>query len=144
MNRNEIVTRKQAGKPTVSVEKQMMIEREVAFHLGKLKREFNKNLIVENNVDNADETHFLVNMYNHRALGRVGDQHVKYADMVSGSEEMTMMVRSFGFRDARSEALFLLFQNKQLNYQIALVPDDGARVSYKSRSKGWIDETVFR
>jgi hypothetical protein len=34
--------------------------------------------------ENADETHFVVNMDNGRTQGMIGDGDVKYADVVSG------------------------------------------------------------
>lgn len=93
MKRNQIVSSKQTGKILVSMEKQTVIEKEVAYHLGCLKRQFDENLLDEDDVGNADETNFLINMDNHRTFGPVGDQHIKYADVMSGTEGMTMMIR---------------------------------------------------
>lgn len=129
MKRNEIVTRKQTGKLMVSHEKETFIEKEVSYHLGTLKQEFDEKLIDEND---TDETHFIINMDNLETLDKIGDQHVKYADVVSGGEGMTMMGRLSGGREAKIEPPFLAFQNKQRNYPIARVPDNVNGVSYRS------------
>eukprot|EP00171_Calliarthron_tuberculosum_P003520 IDg3520t1 len=52
--------------------------------------------IDENDLGNADETHFLFNVDNGRTLGFAGQSEVKYADVVSGGEGMTMLVRLSG------------------------------------------------
>lgn len=44
-------------------------------------------------MESADETHFLINMDKGRTLGFHGDERVKYADVTSGGEGMTMMIR---------------------------------------------------
>ena len=58
----------------------------MAYHLGSLSRQFESGAIDENDIGNADETHFFINVDNKRTLGRCGDAEVKYADVVSGSE----------------------------------------------------------
>ena len=61
----------------VCPEKQAQIERDVAFHLGTLSRQFASGVLDENDIGNADETHFLINLDNHRTLGRCGENEVK-------------------------------------------------------------------
>lgn len=93
MQRNGIVSRAQTGKLLVSPAKLEQIEREVAFHLGQVSREFRSGSLKEEDVFNADETHFVINMDNHKTLALKGDEHVKYADVVSCDVGITMMVR---------------------------------------------------
>ena len=143
MSRYQIVSRAQTGKHMVSPEKRERIERDVAYHLGQIAREFRSRTIDENNICNADETHFLINLDNHRTLGRCGEADVKYVDVVSGSQGMTMMVRISGGRDAIVEAPFMVFQNDNRSYPISGVPDDVGGVSYRSSPKGWMDRIVF-
>lgn len=50
----------------------------------------------ENNIVNADETHFTLNMDNGKTLGFIGDNDVNYADFVSDGEPITMMVSITG------------------------------------------------
>ena len=61
-------------------------------------------------MEHADETHFIFNMDNGRNIGMRGPEHVKYADVVSGDEGITMMVRISG-GNARIETPFLVFKN---------------------------------
>ena len=72
----------------------------------------------ENDVENADETHFIINFDNGRTLGFSGDKEVKYADVVSRSEGFTMVMRLPGGRDARIAAPFMIFKNGYRNYPI--------------------------
>ena len=143
MNRFRIVSRAQRGKLLVSPEKQAQIERDVAFHLGALSRQFASGVLDENNIGNADETHFPITVDNHRTLGRCGENEVKYADVVSGSEGVTMMVRISEGSDAIFENAFLAFQNKHRSYPIQGVADDKYRVSYGSGTKDWMDRSIF-
>ena len=47
-------------------------------------------------MENVDETHFVVNLDNGRILGFRGDTIVKYDEVVSGGESMTMVIRISG------------------------------------------------
>ena len=100
-NRHGIVSRSLTGNHQLSAAKQLFSGKEVAFHRGTLKRDFETGAIDENDVDNVDETHFMINMDNERTLGFSGESEVKYADVVSGGEGVTMMVHLNGGRDAR-------------------------------------------
>jgi hypothetical protein len=68
----------------------------IAFHLGNLYRGFHLGEYNKNYIENVDETHFVINMGNDKMLGLHGDQIVKYADVVSSGEAMTMVVRVIG------------------------------------------------
>lgn len=143
MQRNNIVSRSQAGKLQVSTAKQDFIEREVAFHLGKLCREFNSRGLDEDCVYNADETHFAINMHNHKTVSVRGSSEVKYADVVSGDEGMTMMVTIRGGALATLCPAFMIFKNKQRSYPIQGLPDNIPGVAYRTQPEGWMDGTVF-
>ena len=60
-------------------------------------------------MENFDETHFVINMDNGRTLGFKGDTDVKYADVTSGGEAMTMVVR---LNVRGIENPFMIFKNK--------------------------------
>lgn len=45
---------------------------------------------------NADKTHFVITCDNGRTLGFCGTDEVKYADIVSGGEGLTMIVSQSG------------------------------------------------
>lgn len=142
-DRFTIVSRRLTGKHCVSRSKQDQIEKEVAYHLGQLAKGFREGLLDENNVENADETHFVINVDNGRTLGFSGEEDVKYADVVSGGEGMTMLVRLTGGRNGCVAAPFLVFQNKDRRYPIRGVADDIEGVSYRTGPKGWMDTVVM-
>lgn len=143
MEKHSIVGRRQCGKLMRSAVKQDFIHREVAYHLGEMHRGFRDGQMEEDLIDNMDETHFVVNVENGRTLGFIGDESVKYADVSSGGDSMTMVLRISGGRHARIEHPFMIFQNKDRNYPIRGVPDDVPGVSYRTGPKGWMDSRVF-
>lgn len=98
--RDKTVSCAQTGKLMVSPEKQASIEKEVAYHLGFVAREFRSGRLDEDNWSNADETHFVINMDNHQTLVVCDEAEVNNSDVVAGEEEMTMIVRISGERDA--------------------------------------------
>lgn len=81
MQANNIVSRPTTGKLSVSFAEEELIEREVAFHLGRLQRDFSSGLLSENRVYNDDETLFVFDLHNHKTLAVRGDTGVKYVDM---------------------------------------------------------------
>ena len=131
-DRYGIVSRALTGKHKNSPRKMLFIEKQVAHHLGVLARQFRSGELKGDDVENADETHFVIDMDNGRTLGFSGQEEVKYADAVSGGEEMTMVVRISSGRDAKIEA----FKNANRSYPIRGVPDDICGVSYRSGPKG--------
>ena len=84
-----------------------------------------------------------MNLDNGRTLGFRGDTTVKYAEVVSGGESMTMVVCISGGRRATIEAPMIIFSNENRSYPIRGLIDDIPRVSYRTGSKGWMDQTVF-
>lgn len=141
--RYQIVSRAHTGKLLLSPAKELFIEKEVAYHLGQIAREFWSNSVDENDIGNADETHFLINVDNCRTLGFSGDVSVKYADVVSGGEGITMVVRLSGGRDSKIESPFMVFQNASRSYPIRGVADNVPGVSYRSGPKGWMDTAIM-
>lgn len=118
------------------------MEKEVAYYLGVVKREFDAGMLDEDMFENVDETHFVVNMDNGRTLAFVGCNEVKYADVSSGGDVMTMMVRITGDRNAIIEPRFIVFQ-KRCENPLFGVSDDVPGVSYRTGSKCWMDQRVF-
>lgn len=143
MERHNIVIRKRSGKHQPSAAKVQFIERSVAYHLGEMQRAFESGELDEDDVENIDETHFVINMDNGLTLGFAGDDDVKYADVVSGGEGMTMVVRITGGANAKIAAPFMIFKNKDRNYPIRGTPDDIPGVSYRTAPKGFVDRALF-
>ena len=69
-------------------------------------------------MENVDETHFVVNLDNGCTLGFRGDTTVKYAEVVSGGDLMTMVIRISGGRRSMIEAPMLIFTNSGSYYPI--------------------------
>ncbi len=59
-----------------------------------------------------DETHFISNMDNNKMLVIRGVQKVNYADVVSGGDELTMVLRLRGGFKAKLEDPLLIFKNR--------------------------------
>ena len=142
--KNSIVIRKQTGKLQLSSEKEKYIEKTVAYHLGQVKREFDSGMD-ENYIENMDETHFVINVDSGTTLGFQGDKKVKYADVSSGGEGMTMVVRISGGVNARLRRTMMIFKNQDSRYPITTlplknVPDD---MFYRTGPRGWMDRRVF-
>lgn len=127
----------------MSPEKKAHIEAEVAAHLGMLCGLLTCGRVDEDDLGNADETHFIINVDNGKTLGFVGSGEVNYTDVVGGGESFTMMVRLSGGRDACIEPPFLVFTNKKRSYPIRGTPDDVAGVTYRTGPKGWMDTHVL-
>lgn len=141
--RYNIVMRAQCGKLQVSDEAQQRIERRVSFFLGTVARQLMSGELKEENVENSDETHFLINCDDGKTFGFRGEEEVRYMDVTSGGEGMTMMVRLTGGRDGRVANPFMIFKNQDRSYPIRGVADDVPGVSYRTGPKGWIDKQVM-
>jgi hypothetical protein len=121
MDVHNIVLLSQRGRLTCSVE-----------------REFNENVM-----ENLDEMHFVVNLDNGHTLGFRGDTSVTYADVVSGGDSMTMVIRISGRGSSIIEAPMLIFTNAHRSYPIRGLKDTIPGVTYRTGPKGWMDQSIF-
>ena len=136
---HNIVFLSQRGRLTCSPKKELQIEMETAYHLGILQRGFASGEFDENLMENLDETHFIVNLDNGHTLGFRGDTTMKYVEVVSGGESMTIVVRISGGRRATIEAPMIIFSNENKSYPIRSLIDDIPGFSTEQGSKGgWI------
>lgn len=92
-------------------------------------------------MSNADETHFVFNMDNSRTLVICGNEEVRYADVTSGGEGITMLVRLRGGQAATAQPSFLIFINNDRNYPIRGFPDNISAVPYRGGPKDWMVST---
>ena len=139
MHVHSIVLLSQRGRLTYSPEKELRIERATVYHLGLLQRGVEIGVFDENLMKNVDETHFVVNLDNDYTLGFRGDTTVKYTEVVSGGESMTMVIRISGGHRSMIEAPMLIFTNSSSNYPIQGLENNILGVCYKTRPKGgWI------
>jgi hypothetical protein len=82
-------------------------------------------------------------MDNGRTLGFQGDTIVKYADVVSSGNSMTMVVRISGGRRSLIEVPMFILTNGNSKYFIQGLDDNISRISYRTKSKDWMDHALF-
>ncbi|EPZ33938.1 hypothetical protein O9G_003457 [Rozella allomycis CSF55] len=123
-DKHRIVLRTRTGKGQIGQEKRDEIDRSVAYHLGQLN---------ENYIDNMDDTHFIIEFDNGKTLGF-------YADVVSGGEGMTMVVRITGVPNAKIMPPMMIFTNAHCSHPIKGVPVDIDGACYRSGKKDWMDK----
>lgn len=123
------------------------LEREVAYHLGQLKRQFDDGKLQEENTFNAEETYLVIDMNEGRTLEMKGDSEAKFADFFSGKDGMMMMVLLGG---APNEYIVeqhgwgtIHVQNEHASYPIRAVQDDIPGVFYRYGKKGWMERGVL-
>lgn len=143
MQINNVVVRAQTGKLLISPAKLEIIHRKVAYHLGELARDFRSGRLHEQDLFNADETHCVIHLHNSRTLAKRGESEVKYADVVSGDEGMTLMVLLGGGCNAQMGVPMIIFKNASRSYPIRGVQDDTPGITYRSSPKGWMDSALF-
>lgn len=141
--RYDVVSRKLSGKLAVSVEKQSSTERAVAYYLGKVQQAFDSGVLDDDLVLNINETHFVINMDDEKTLEMKGATSVKYHDVVSGGEGVTLELTLRGKSRVSIEVLMLIFHNTNRSYPIAGLSDKVAGVAYRTEPRGWIDRRVF-
>ena len=135
-DRFQILQRTQCGKPRLSPEKTILLEKQIASHLGRLKKGFQSGHLREDYISNADETHFFINMYNRKTFNVCWNQEVRYADVTSSGEGMTLIVILIGGPVARIENPLIIFMNKNRSYPMRGVLDNIPRVGYRTGRKG--------
>ena len=86
--------------------------------MGELSRGFESGELIEDLIENVDETHFIINMNNGKTLGFRRDDIVKYVDVVSGGVGITMLVRLSEGQNGRIHDPFLIFQNQGCTHHI--------------------------
>lgn len=70
-----------------------------------------------------DDTHFVYELDNTKCLNLHGTAHVNYLNVVSGAEEITVVLRVTGVSKAKLASLFLIFKNNSENYTIKSTPN---------------------
>ena len=94
----------------------------------------------EDVIYNLDETHFIVDSDNGRALGLLGENTVNYAEVSNGTKGFTVVSLLRGSPNACIESTFIVFKNANESYLLLGVADDLHHASYRRRKNGgWID-----
>lgn len=142
---NGIVLRTPTGRLLASPLKELFIKKTVAFHLGMLKRKFDSGELKPSEQFNMDETHLIVSEKTQKILDFIGVKNVKYVDVVSGTENMTViLVIKGGDKDAHVGVPMLIFRNPYRNHPLRGVPDDVPGVCYRTGPKAWMDKITMK
>lgn len=120
----------------MSLAKEEFIDREVAYYLGELHRQFQSGTLNEDCVQNADETHFILNTDFGKASGFKRSEGVKWSDVTYGGDGTKMAVRLSGSRDAHIEPAVMIFKNRVWNYPVRGIPDTVPGVEYRTGPQG--------
>ena len=83
-------------------------------------------------VENIDEMHFIINYDDGKRFGFRGDHEIRYADVVSGGQCITILVRVSGRADGHIHPPLMIFQKERKNYPILSVPDDARVFIYRT------------
>jgi hypothetical protein len=118
MDVHNIVLLSQRRKLSCSPGKEIQIEMQAAHHLGVLQRGFQTGIFNDNLIENINEIHFVINMDNGHTLGFRGDTTMKYADVVSGGDSVTMVVRISKGHQSLIQAPMPIFMNGNNRYPI--------------------------
>nr|CCA26252.1 predicted protein putative [Albugo laibachii Nc14] len=129
-DRFNIVQRRQADKKQLSPQKELLIEKELAFHLGF----YSKGSRLASS-PNMDETHFIIYMDNGPTLSARGEQNIRYAAVVSGTTGMTMIGQVTERILAKIGVPMMIFSNIDCSYPIRGVPDSFAAARGKAREE---------
>ena len=87
LERFNIMNRIRTGKKEFSLKKILQSHREMSFHLGKMKREY-ENGLQKCDVENFDESHFEFDLTNGRVLDFKGKKCVSYAEVSVGERNL--------------------------------------------------------
>lgn len=140
-----IVLRRKTGRKLASPEKEDYLEQCVAQHMGKMKRGFDSGELKASEMCNMDETHLIFAVDNHQTLEFEGASEVKYVDVVSGTEGMTVCITICGGdENAYVSTPMVIFKNKDRNYPIQRVPDDIVNVTYRTQPNAFMDGVVMK
>lgn len=82
-------------------------------------------------------------MNNDHTVGMCDVDGTHYADVVGGPNGFTMVLRLRGVTNAKMEAPFIIFKNRDSNYPIKNLPDNIDEVSYRTPLREWMDNIAF-
>lgn len=143
MSSNHIVVKGQTAKITVSPEKQLFIEKSIAYHSRVLKRKFRRGIFDKDLIENAAETQFFINIEDGKTIGFIEDSHLNYADVFSAGKAMTMIMQIPEGSAAAFQTCVLILMFPSRLYSLRGVPDTVSGVCYRSLQKAWMDPTFW-
>lgn len=134
---------KQTGKSLISIEKRHSINWHIAYHFGKIFRDFQCNIQRQGNRWYEDGTFFKIHLHTNNTLALKGYTKVKYEKMVSRYERITLLVLLNGSVIARLEPCFVIIKRTSQSYSIWNFLKGVPVVSYRSSAKSWMEKRLF-
>lgn len=142
-NQNKLVSRKRTGNLTLSPEATLQLHKEIAYHLGCMKRDYDDCVINECDIENYDETSMCLDMTGGFALEVAGKKRINWSTLSSGRESFSIAMRISGGPKAKIETPFVVFQNVNSSYPINGIPDNTEGVTYRSNPRGYMNQNLF-
>jgi len=142
-NLNRLVSRKRTGNLLLSPEATLQLHKEISYHLGCMKRDYDEGILDERDVENYDETSMVLDMIGSSCLEEVGTRRVNWGAVSSGRESFSICMRISGGPEGKIETPLVIFQNALSSYPIGGVPDNIDGVTYRSNPKGYMRQPLF-
>lgn len=115
-------------------------DRTISFHLGQVRARFSDGAWNKDTIFNFDETHFVFDFDNGRALGFKGQTFVSYAEVSNGTEGLTVGLLIRGGANARIESAFVIFTTRNGSYLSAAFLTTSKMYHIEAEGKfGWIE-----
>lgn len=132
----QIVSRALTAQFQLRPIKEEIILKDVACLLCLIARKWRSGALQDNNVENGDKTHFVINMNKGRTFGFIAEEKGKWVEIPPGGMGWKIVVRTSDARDVRIKNSFLDFKNKDHNYPIRRVSNNVVGVPLHTGPKG--------
>ena len=109
--------------------------------MGKLKQDFISCEFVDGMLENKNETHFFFNMGNHRTFGLKRSKKFMYDEPTAEEDGFIVVLLTYRGTEAKIQAPFLIFGNRDQAHPMKTLTDDMNGVSYRTVQCAWTDRT---
>lgn len=133
-DRYNITNRRRTGNTTLNEAQRLAHEKQMAYRLGCMKRDYDAGTLDEYCVENLDETHMVCDLDNGRVLDFRGAKRVSYQEVSAAGQVFSI---------AKIEVPMVILPNTQRNYPINGTPDNIQGVCYRTQPKAWMDKKGF-
>lgn len=117
-----------------------MIERRLAYFLVNVSQDLITRPLKEEDIENCDKIHFVINYGAAKTLVFRGDEEVRCAHATLGGDGMTMTLYKARGPHFHMANPFMKFKKQDIKFLIRVTPDNIPVVSYYSGPKGWVDK----
>lgn len=139
MDRFKILRHSLTGSLSLAAAKLEEKQNSVTSFLRKFSGKLSFELWDEQDVDDANKTHFSINVSSQTTPGFCIEKLLRYGDVAIGYKGFKMMVHLNVEPSAGTEPSFLPFKNKDRYSRIQGVTDSDKEVAYRTEPRWWID-----